>query len=116
MLNYSAKFHFATILSPWIRRALIAGGFGTGSPAAGIHPEIASVVPYRDRAAVENLENEKTDIEVSGIKRKSGSSISSDNKNFSDGVPLLSEDTPFFHLDLAAAVRVAESGVGKNTY
>ena len=38
------EFHFANILSPWVRRALIAGGFGTGKPIKHTL-EIAPVVP-----------------------------------------------------------------------
>ena len=38
------EFHFAQISSPWVRRALIAGGFGTGKPLKEII-EVAPVVP-----------------------------------------------------------------------
>lgn len=38
------EFHFAHIISPWVRRALIAGGFGTGKPQKEII-EVAPVVP-----------------------------------------------------------------------
>ena len=38
------EYHFANITSPWVRRALIAGGFGTGTPLKDI-VEIAPVVP-----------------------------------------------------------------------
>nr|XP_031857822.1 uncharacterized protein CI109_006765 [Kwoniella shandongensis]KAA5524894.1 hypothetical protein CI109_006765 [Kwoniella shandongensis] len=44
------EFHFCGILSPWIRRALIAGGFGTGNIRAGTALEVAPAV-------IENLEN-----------------------------------------------------------
>ncbi|SOV03745.1 probable Sulfate permease [Ustilago sp. UG-2017a] len=37
------EFHFANILSPWIRRGLLAGGFGIGFPSKRI-TEIAPVV------------------------------------------------------------------------
>ncbi|GAA6027980.1 hypothetical protein JCM8097_001812 [Rhodosporidiobolus ruineniae] len=41
------QFHFATILSPFIKRALLAGGFGTGKGWSGDERplEIAPVVP-----------------------------------------------------------------------
>lgn len=42
----AVEFHFANILSPWIRRALLAGGFGTGATRGHI-TEIAPVVPTR---------------------------------------------------------------------
>lgn len=44
------EFHFANILSPWIRRALLAGGFGTGS-SLGHVTEVAPVVPGRNGEA-----------------------------------------------------------------
>ncbi|TFY76919.1 hypothetical protein EWM64_g7091 [Hericium alpestre] len=56
------EFHFATILSPWIRRALVAGGFGTGRGASANLREIAPVYAYRDSyddahdAAAENAD------------------------------------------------------------
>lgn len=41
------EFHFAGILSPWIRRALIAGGFGKDHGPIGTAPDVAPVVrPY----------------------------------------------------------------------
>jgi sodium-independent sulfate anion transporter 11 len=41
------EFHFAGILSPWTRRALIAGGFGKGHGPHGHAPDVAPVVrPY----------------------------------------------------------------------
>lgn len=43
----SVEFHFCGILSPWIRRALIAGGFGTGAHKKGVALEVAPIVrPY----------------------------------------------------------------------
>ncbi|WWC61694.1 uncharacterized protein I303_104279 [Kwoniella dejecticola CBS 10117] len=44
------EFHFCGILSPWIRRALIAGGFGQGNTRAGTALEVAPAV-------ITNLEN-----------------------------------------------------------
>ncbi|KAL8286568.1 hypothetical protein RQP46_004585 [Phenoliferia psychrophenolica] len=41
----AVPFHFATILSPWIKRALLAGGFGTGVEVRERPLEIAPVVP-----------------------------------------------------------------------
>jgi solute carrier family 26 (sodium-independent sulfate anion transporter), member 11 len=101
------QFHFATILSPWIRRALIAGGFGVGQPASRAPQEIAAVVPYRDglrerEIRVEAPENDDIEKSISS-KHVEGDS--------SDGVLPLPFETPFFHIDLQAAVRAAESGL-----
>ncbi len=38
------EFHFACVLSPWIKRALVACGFGTGEPSGRIPTEVAAVV------------------------------------------------------------------------
>ncbi|KAF9256122.1 sulfate permease [Marasmius fiardii PR-910] len=102
--NYPVDFHFATILSPWIRRALIAGGFGlVGSSSVAAHREIAAVVPYRDDGKM------RTDLsDVSESDRKI--SPHSDDLHFG---PILPSDTGFFHLDLASAVDAAESGLGR---
>ncbi|KIY67713.1 sulfate permease [Cylindrobasidium torrendii FP15055 ss-10] len=97
------EFHFATILSPWIRRALVAGGFGVGT-SERLHHEIAPVVPYRDgRSSDANYEETTDDLE-SGKDLKRVDSASS----VPGHEPVLATETPFFHLDLHAAVRAAE--------
>src|SRR6266550_7190775 len=45
------QFHFATILSPWTRRALIAGGFGIGIRPGEAQPDFVTAVPYGDTGA-----------------------------------------------------------------
>ncbi|KAI0665048.1 sulfate permease [Cubamyces menziesii] len=91
-------FHFATILSPWIRRALVAGGFGTGASSSNAPTEIAPVVPYRGGRTLPK-ENKVTDVEA--IEE-----ISEDSQ-----APIVPEDTPYFHFDLISAVRAAEAGL-----
>jgi len=108
-----------TILSPWIRRALFAGGFG-GGPSSTVPHEIASVVPYSDgyEGPVHKLPN--TDIEVGDVKQSSSASVISDSVPTSsygatsgDRVSVVQVDTPFFHFDLQGAVRAAESGLSR---
>ncbi|KAI0078989.1 sulfate permease [Panus rudis PR-1116 ss-1] len=112
------EFHFATILSPWIRRALVAGGFGTGSPSAAIPREIAAVVPYRDEDLTEpapeqklvsenDIEAQPREIEIQKTQM-SPSSSARDRDGSVGGEPVVLEDTPFFHLDIVQAVRAAE--------
>ncbi|KAJ6546457.1 sulfate permease [Mycena vulgaris] len=104
--DHPVEFHFSTILSPWIRRALIAGGFGTGTSASRVPREIAQVVPYRDLQ--NNTTNELHDLQESDLE---GADIKAPESPDPSGyVPVIPTDTPFFHLDLAAAVRAAESG------
>ncbi|KAJ8078541.1 Sulfate permease 2 [Marasmius tenuissimus] len=122
--NHPVEFHFATILSPWIRRALVAGGFGVGVSASTAPQEIAAIVPYRDglrpRTMSELREHEDLpraeDIESA---KAYPPSVDSDeikknrrDESFGYALPL---ETPFFHLDLSAAVRAAESGVGRHS-
>lgn len=58
------EFHFANILSPWIRRGLLAGGFGTGSALHQL-TEIASAFPAgnaldpQEKEAREQAEKER---------------------------------------------------------
>ncbi|KAJ7109152.1 sulfate permease [Mycena epipterygia] len=105
--DHPVEFHFATILSPWIRRALIAGGFGIGQSASRTPREIAQIVPYRElRDTNPELHNVAIDSDV-----EAGNDLkASDSPDSSDYAPVISNDTPFFHLDLAAAVNAAESG------
>ncbi|KAJ7940868.1 sulfate transporter family-domain-containing protein [Mycena leptocephala] len=108
--DHQVEFHFATLLSPWIRRALIAGGFGTGTSASRVPREIAQVVPYRDHsnpAELHKLEGE-SDAEAGDIKPQQV--LESPDPSLEGYAPVVEMDTPFFHLDLAAAVRAAESG------
>jgi len=107
--DHPVEFHFATVLSPWVRRALIAGGFGIGVTAPDLPREVASVVPYRGGNSEADITSPVDDPEALGIKQKSGSSSASVDGVSGQGF-LLSSDTPFFHIDLAAAVRAAERG------
>lgn len=108
--DHPVEFHFATILSPWIRRALVAGGFGIGLSSSKAPQDFAALVPYRDGASsqsndVDNLPED--DIE-SGLKKGDSHPSSGVPDGFA---PILPVDTPFFHIDLLAAVWAAESGV-----
>ena len=104
------QFHFATILSPWIHRALVAGGFGIGSSTSRVRHEIAAVVPFERDTSELPLFGAETDLE-SGDVKKSDSGTAPPPTGYA---PIVSTDTPFFHLDLTAAVNSAESGVGRS--
>ncbi|KAJ7489929.1 sulfate transporter family-domain-containing protein [Mycena galericulata] len=111
--DHPVEFHFATLLSPWIRRALIAGGFGTGVSSSRVPREIAQVVPYRglqdgQPGELHNVPSE-ADIEAADSKGRDSPESSPDPAR-GGYVPVIPTDTPFFHLDLVAAVRAAESG------
>jgi sodium-independent sulfate anion transporter 11 len=113
--DHPVEFRFATILSPWIRRALIAGGFGIGTSSSSAPREIAAVVPYRDGLGDRQLSDlrqhareEPDDIEKGSSSKGKESINSLDIQEYASPLPL---ETPFFHLDLQSAVRAAESGL-----
>ncbi|KAG8779455.1 hypothetical protein FRC20_003171 [Serendipita sp. 405] len=121
------EFHFANILSPWVRRALVAGGFGTGSGDHGA-VEVAPVVPpqnedyadanqdwryepnsshpkgSRPTTSDKDVERGSEDEDKAAYHKQANNSAHSSVEG-----PLLSTLTPFFHVDLASAVRHAES-------
>lgn len=97
------EFHFANILSPWIRRGLVAGGFGIGQTSLSVPKEVAPIVPYEDLP--HEGTHDTSDVE-SGVKRHVSSIRSRSSR-----VPATLDATPFFHFDLESAVRAAESGL-----
>lgn len=116
------EFHFCGILSPWIRRALIAGGFGQGRAKEGAALEVApAVIENLENAASPGIERERyNQHEASFIHEigqpsttSAGTSFSEEEKRIGSGfatpsstktVPLLDRSTPFFHFDLADAL------------
>ncbi|KAF7295120.1 Sulfate permease [Mycena indigotica] len=107
--DHPVEFHFATLLSPWIRRALIAGGFGTGVPSSQLPREIAQVVSYGAdlQQSSEQLDKRDTSSDLEGGDSKRPASFGPNSEGYAS---VLETDTPFFHFDLATAVRAAESG------
>ncbi|KAH7930843.1 sulfate permease [Leucogyrophana mollusca] len=110
--DHPVEFHFATILSPWIRRALIAGGFGVGTPTSEIPSEIAPVVPYRGGRR-EKWQDDADSTRSEDLEAHDTSHPPAIVAGSSECAPLVPVETPFFHFDLPTAVRAAESGVGR---
>ena len=108
--NGPVEFHFAAILSPWIRRALVAAGFGYDRHEPSSRPhDVATVVPYDDPQARSPISK---DVEAGG------SQDSSEYDTAYGGVErgeasVVQVDTPYFHLDLAEAVAAAEASLTK---
>jgi sodium-independent sulfate anion transporter 11 len=131
-------FYFSSITSPWVRRALLAGGFGTGQVSKH-YTEVAPVVGQHDGASsphysqppqdskkaqhdieegIDNNEIQVTkDVPFKGEIESSSEDAS--RKSFSEevnsypqsqvSVPVIwnHDLTPFFHLDLSAALAAA---------
>ncbi|KAJ2552617.1 hypothetical protein EV175_003247 [Coemansia sp. RSA 1933] len=89
----TVSWHFSGIGSPWIRRALVAGGFGSTDSAT------------RNVFSVANVSNSE---EEGGIDR--GIEFVSDIDPGIDPmpVPMLSTKYPLFHIDLDEALAAAE--------
>jgi solute carrier family 26 (sodium-independent sulfate anion transporter), member 11 len=104
--DHPVEFHFASILSPWIRRSLIAGGFGyeRSSQSPWAH-DVATVVSH-------NTGPSPVDIEAGDTKEipLSDPSYGAIHRGEASAVQV---DTPYFHLDLAEAVAAAEAGLSK---
>ncbi|KAG8964962.1 hypothetical protein FRC03_001113 [Tulasnella sp. 419] len=116
-------FHFCHILSPWIRRALVAGGFGIpADPSGRVHIpfEVAPIVPpsalgverdadgyvYRDLTKNKKVEDIE-EAEIGTAQVQGSPSVSSSRTDFEGS--LVSTATPYFHFDLSSAVRAAEA-------
>ncbi|GME91519.1 sulfate transmembrane transporter activity protein [[Candida] boidinii] len=81
------EFHFSGIVNPWIRRALVAAGFGKPSSS----PDGSSSVVAEHKYF--NIGTE--------YKYKTYGNENNDEENFvSHYEPLTGTDTPFFHLDI----------------
>jgi sodium-independent sulfate anion transporter 11 len=114
--SHPVEFHFATILSPWIRRSLVAGGFGydprtRSLPPAELH-EVVTVEPPYDILQTGPSKSATTDIEAREVKgiETADSSYGAIHRGEASAVQV---DTPYFHLDLPGAVAAAEAGLLK---
>ena len=85
----------------------MAGGFGIGSSTPHAQHAIATVVPYARNASASPRFAVDIDLESGDMTKLD---LESDSPSI-EYAPLVSTDTPFFHLDLIAAVNAAESGV-----
>ncbi|PPR01467.1 hypothetical protein CVT24_001871 [Panaeolus cyanescens] len=94
--GHNVEFHFATVLSPWIKRALIAGGFGMKTPVS--QEGLSRRHPLQALDDVESAE---------GVEKHPSTTPTASSINF------ISSDTPFFHIDISAAVASAERTIAQ---
>ncbi|KAG8872462.1 hypothetical protein FRB97_007623 [Tulasnella sp. 331] len=110
-------FHFCHILSPWIRRGLVAGGFGIPADErrrANVPIEIAPIAgPINDddpEFSYHDLRGERDDsedVEAAEQRIQVNASAASSATDFEGS--LVSTATPYFHFDLSSAVSAAEA-------
>ncbi len=104
------EFHFASILSPWIRRSLVASGFGYDhrDQSTRAH-DVAPIVPYDDPQTQSPIQRDPEAGE-SKVIALGDSSYGEVHRGEASAVPI---DTPYFHLDLSEAVAAAEASLLK---
>lgn len=119
IFNYFRQFHFATVLSPWIRRALVAGGFGVGTSTISAPYEVAPVVSHyvdnRDNFLTETQKPDDTESHRVKHDLDSQESHSGDHLSTANKAPLTAVDTPFIHFDLIQAVDAAERSLKQSS-
>jgi len=103
------QFHFANIHRAEVHSVLVAGGFGV--PAPPLRPTFFPPEPLVPRETVPVKVNYKVHLNgAAGLVSRNGTHSDSplDRGQGCVQEPIVSEGTPFFHIDLAAAVRAAE--------
>ncbi|GAA5880469.1 hypothetical protein JCM1840_003547 [Sporobolomyces johnsonii] len=115
------EFHFATILSPWIKRALLAGGFGRDVSISGRPLEVAAVVPPERAAETGSIQpapllerqsstpSVSDDIKEADLEGGNPSAVLEKTWQRTESVEgiLVSTDFAAFHIDLPSAVAAA---------
>jgi sodium-independent sulfate anion transporter 11 len=112
----------AQLLSPWIRRVLVAGGFGTGQPSrplvkelaplSGLHDDASALTEYgvisrnSDTGSVEKKRLHDVEAHVIQVEVGEPDTLSPVHSGgMGELGTLVSVETPFIHFDLTAAVR-----------
>ncbi|KAH9171499.1 sulfate permease [Lactarius sanguifluus] len=108
--DHPVEFHFASILSPWIRRSLVAAGFGYDHRIRSSRPhDVAAIVPYDDP---ETRSPVSKDVEAGDVEARDSKGTSLYDNSYGavrqGEASAVQIDTPYFHLDLAEAVAAAE--------
>lgn len=110
------EFHFANIVSPWVRRGLLAGGFGFGVPLrefAEIAPVVEGNSSYSGSSSGAEATDMKhrvknylmnTDFKDGRFKPQDEYDLNQAERGSNDQEnswgAVISNDTPFFHLDI----------------
>ncbi|KAJ2813732.1 hypothetical protein H4S07_000459 [Coemansia furcata] len=115
----AVAWHFAGVKSPWIRRALVAGGFGSSNTATRTVFSVATVGALEHKgdqplSDIQNASNRGQHAQDEEFVSDSFTSTQDKphvaNSTSFDTLPLpiLSVDHPFFHIDLDEALKAAK--------
>ncbi|KAJ1791517.1 hypothetical protein LPJ59_004975 [Coemansia sp. RSA 2399] len=97
-------WHFSGVGSPWVRRALVAGGFGSSDSATRTVFSVANVGVTEDR----DVEWHRQQLAEQNRK------LATDREPSIESllIPMLSAKHPLFHIDLDEALAAAELELG----
>ncbi|KAJ2744485.1 hypothetical protein GGI20_002923 [Coemansia sp. BCRC 34301] len=96
------SWHFAGVKSPWIRRALVAGGFGSSNSATRTVFSVATVGALEHTS--EKREKSEEELFIGSVSSEGDKITSFDTLQ----LPILSADHPYFHIDLDEALKAAK--------
>ncbi|GAK65209.1 sulfate permease [Moesziomyces antarcticus] len=97
------EFHFANILSPWIRRGLLAGGFGLGFPSKRI-TDVAPVVSQPQNATLSAQELQRREDAEAARRAKAIERMSHKSANEGSAYPFKGRPTkPLTELEAGLA-------------
>jgi len=102
------EWHFAAVNRPWVKRALVAGGFGRVRNAGG-----GGTKPMFSVADVGGVNKFKTkqDLENERVSRGKDEEADAVSKAISS-LPVFSVDFQAFHLDIEDALAYVEASLG----
>ncbi|KAJ2487009.1 hypothetical protein IWW37_005413 [Coemansia sp. RSA 2050] len=115
----TVSWHFAGVKSPWIRRALVAGGFGSSNTATRTVFSVATVGalehkgdrPLPDANNISNQGQQSSNEEYisdSFASTQDKPEVANSTSFDTLPLPILSADHPFFHIDLDEALKAAK--------
>ena len=115
--DFEVEYHFAHIQSPWIKRALVAGGFGSGNPKMRILEVVtvpSVITPDGSNFIVNQSDHQEKSPEgivtnENLVRTLSGWPFETKDAGDLCLLPIIETNCPFFHLSLDHAVRSAES-------
>jgi len=117
------EWHFAGIRGPWVKRALVSGGFGRIQNVPGEVRPMYSIARIGDSSDDLGTRSQRAaELEKWRNVRRNGGEVGADDVEATGGfeavnravagLPVLSIDREAFHLDVPAAVASVESRLG----